>query len=122
MDNKIEFIEGENCILWLGEKDKLLLLANLLFEQNFILKSDEWLEKFDSNALKKIKSDPIDWQKNKYELQYLLRRLKGNALIEYPASFKKYFTVKGEPLKDLGGGMQEYNKLDKIDAILDQIR
>ena len=122
LDKKIEFIEGENCILWLGEKDKLLLLANLLFEQNFILKSDEWLEKFDSNALKKIKSDPIDWQKNKYELQYLLRRLKGNALIEYPASFEKYFTVNGQPLKDLGGGMHEYNKLDKIDAILDQIR
>ena len=41
LDNKIEFIEGENCILWLGEKDKLLLLANLLFEQKYILKSDE---------------------------------------------------------------------------------
>ena len=80
------------------------------------------MEQFDNNALTKVKSDPIDWQKNKYELQYLLRRLKGNSLIEYPASFKKYFTVKGQPLKDLGGGMQEYNKLDKIDAILDQIR
>ena len=80
------------------------------------------MEQFDNNALAKVKSDPIDWQKNKYELQYLLRRLQGNALIEYPASFEKYFTVKGQPLKDLGGGMQEYNKLDKIDAILDQIR
>ena len=122
LDNKIEYIEGENCILWLGEKDKLLLLANLLFEQNYILKSDEWLEHFDNNALEKIKSEPIDWQKNKYELQYLLRRLKGNSLIEYPASFEKYFTVKGQPLKDLGGGMHEYNNLNKIEAILDQIR
>jgi len=122
LNNKIKYIEGEECILWLGEKDKLLLLANLLFEQNYILNFDAWLEHFDNNALTKVKSDPIDWQKNKYELQYLLRRLKGNALIEYPASFEKYFTVKGQPLKDLGGGMHEYNKLDKIDAILDQIR
>ena len=122
LNNKIKYIEGEECILWLGEKDKLLLLANLLFEQNYILNFDAWLEHFDNNALTKVKSDPIDWQKNKYELQYLLRRLKGNALIEYPTSFEKYFTVKGQPLKDLGGGMHEYNKLDKIDAILDQIR
>ena len=122
LDNKIEFIEGENCILWLGEKDKLLLLANLLFEQKYILKSDEWLEHFDNNALEKIKSEPIDWQKNTYELQHLLRRLKAIDLINYPSSFEKHFTVKGQPLKDLGGGMHEYNKLDKIDAILDQIR
>ena len=122
LDNKIEFIEGENCILWLGEKDKLLLLANLLFEQNYILKSDEWLEHFDNNALEKIKSEPIDWQKNTYELQHLLRRLKAIDLINYPSSFEKHFTVNGQPLKDLGGGMHEYNKLDKIDAILDQIR
>lgn len=122
LDNKIEFIEGENCILWLGEKDKLLLLANLLFEQKYILKSDEWLEHFDNNALEKIKSEPIDWQKNTYELQHLLRRLKAIDLINYPSSFEKHFTVNGQPLKDLGGGMHEYNKLDKIDAILDQIR
>ena len=122
LDNKIEFIEGENCILWLGEKDKLLLLANLLFEQKYILKSDEWLEHFDNNALGKIKSEPIDWQKNTYELQHLLRRLKAIDLINYPSSFEKHFTVNGQPLKDLGGGMHEYNKLDKIDAILDQIR
>ena len=122
LDNKIEFIEGENCILWLGEKDKLLLLANLLFEQKYILKSDEWLEHFDNNALEKIKSEPIDWQKNTYELQHLLRRLKAIDLINYPSSFEKHFTVKGQPLKDLGGGMHGYNKLDKIDAILDQIR
>ena len=122
LDKKIEFIEGENCILWLGEKDKLLLLANLLFEQKYILKSDEWLEHFDNNALEKIKSEPIDWQKNTYELQHLLRRLKAIDLINYPSSFEKHFTVNGQPLKDLGGGMHEYNKLDKIDAILDQIR
>ena len=122
LDKKIEFIEGENCILWLGEKDKLLLLANLLFEQKYILKSDEWLEHFDNNALGKIKSEPIDWQKNTYELQHLLRRLKAIDLINYPSSFEKHFTVNGQPLKDLGGGMHEYNKLDKIDAILDQIR
>ena len=122
LDNKIEFLEGENCILWLGEKDKLLLLANLLFEQKYILKSDEWLEHFDNNALEKIKSEPIDWQKNTYELQHLLRRLKAIDLINYPSSFEKHFTVNGQPLKDLGGGMHEYNKLDKIDAILDQIR
>ena len=122
LDKKIEFIEGENCILWLGEKDKLLLLANLLFEQKYILKSDEWLEHFDNNALEKIKSEPIDWQKNTYELQHLLRRLKAINLINYPSSFEKHFTVNGQPLKDLGGGMHEYNKLDKIDAILDQIR
>tara|TARA_B000000557_G_scaffold115728_1_gene93747 strand:+ start:451 stop:1173 length:723 start_codon:yes stop_codon:yes gene_type:complete len=122
LDNKIEFIEGENCILWLGEKDKLLLLANLLFEQKYILKSDEWLEHFDNNALEKIKTEPIDWQKNTYELQHLLRRLKAIDLINYPSSFEKHFTVNGQPLKDLGGGMHEYNKLDKIDAILDQIR
>ena len=122
LDKKIEFIEGENCILWLGEKDKLLLLANLLFEQNYIIKSDEWLEHFDNNALEKIKSEPIDWQKNTYELQHLLRRLKAIDLINYPSSFEKHFTVNGQPLKDLGGGMHEYNKLDKIDAILDQIR
>ena len=122
LDKKIEFIEGENCILWLGEKDKLLLLANLLFEQKYILKSDEWLEHFDNNALEKIKSEPIDWQKNTYELQHLLRRLKAIDLINYPPSFEKHFTVNGQPLKDLGGGMHEYNKLDKIDAILDQIR
>ncbi len=122
LDNKIEFIEGENCILWLGEKDKLLLLANLLFEQKYILKTDEWLEHFDNNALGKIKSEPIDWQKNTYELQHLLRRLKAIDLINYPSSFEKHFTVNGQPLKDLGGGMHEYNKLDKIDAILDQIR
>ena len=122
LDNKIEFIEGENCILWLGEKDKLLLLANLLFEQKYILKSDEWLEHFDNNALEKIKSEPIDWQKNTYELQHLLRRLKAIDLINYPSSFEKHFTVNGQPLKDLGGGVHEYNKLDKIDAILDQIR
>ena len=122
LDNIIEFIEGENCILWLGEKDKLLLLANLLFEQKYILKSDEWLEHFDKNALTKVKSAPIDWQKNTYELQHLLRRLKAIDLINYPSSFEKHFTVNGQPLKDLGGGMHEYNKLDKIDAILDQIR
>ena len=122
LDNKIEFIEGENCILWLGEKDKLLLLANLLFEQKYILKSDEWLEHFDNNALEKIKSEPIDWQKNTYELQHLLRRLKAIDLIYYPSSFEKHFTIKGDPLKDLGGGMHEYNKLNKIEAILDQIR
>ena len=122
LDNKIEFIEGENCILWLGEKDKLLLLAYLLFEQKYILKSDEWLEHFDNNALEKIKSEPIDWQKNTYELQHLLRRLKAIDLINYPSSFEKHFTVNGQPLKDLGGGMHEYNKLDKINAILDQIR
>ena len=122
LDKKIEFIEDENCILWLGEKDKLLLLANLLFEQKYILKSDEWLEHFDNNALEKIKSEPIDWQKNTYELQHLLRRLKAIDLINSPSSFEKHFTVNGQPLKDLGGGMHEYNKLDKIDAILDQIR
>ena len=122
LDNKIEYIEGENCILWLGEKDKLLLLANLLFEQNYILKSDEWLEHFDNNALEKIKSEPIDWQKNTYELQHLLRRLKGIDLINYPSSFEKHFTIKGDPLKNLGGGMHEYNNLNKIEAILDQIR
>ena len=88
LDNKIEFIEGENCILWLGEKDKLLLLANLLFEQKYILKSDEWLEHFDNNALEKIKSEPIDWQKNTYELQHLLRRLKAIDLINFPHRLK----------------------------------
>ena len=107
LDKKIEFIEGENCILWLGEKDKLLLLANLLFEQKYILKSDEWLEHFDNNALEKIKSEPIDWQKNTYELQHLLRRLKAIDLINYPSSFEKHFTVNGQPLKDSGGGMHE---------------
>ena len=122
LNNKIENIDGEECILWLGERDKLLLLANLLFEQNYILKSDEWLEHFDNNALEKIKSEPIDWQKNTYELQHLLRRLKGSDLILYPSSFEKHFTIKGDPLKDLGGGMHEYNKLNKIEAILDQIR
>ena len=80
------------------------------------------MEHFDNNALAKVKSESIDWQKNKYKLQHHLRGLKAIALIEYPASFEKYFTVKGQPLKDLGGGMHEYNKLDKIDAILDQIR
>ena len=102
LDNKIEFIEGENCILWLGEKDKLLLRANLLFEQKYILKSDEWLEHFDNNALGKIKSEPIDWQKNTYELQHLLRRLKAIDLINYPSSFEKHFTVNGQSPKGFG--------------------
>ena len=80
------------------------------------------MEHFDNNALEKIKSKPIDWQKNTYELQHLLRRLKAIDLINYPSSFEKHFTIKVDPLKDLGGGMHEYNKLDKIDAIFEQIR
>ena len=121
LDNKIEFIEGGNCILWLGEKDKLLLLANLLFEQKYILKSDEWLEHFDNNALTKVKSDPIDWQKNTYELQYLIRDLKAKALITYPVSYERHFTVKGKPLKNLGGGIHDPTKLEKIKAIIIKI-
>ena len=114
-------IDGYQCILWLGEKSKIKLLAELLVDHNYILNSEKWLKHFDNNALAKVNSDPIDWQKNTYELQYLIRDLKAKALITYPVSYEKHFTVKGKPLKNLGGGIHDPTKLEKIKAIIIKI-
>ena len=114
-------IDGYQCILWLGEKSKIKLLAELLVDHNYILNSEKWLKHFDNNALAKANSDPIDWQKNTYELQYLIRDLKAKALITYPVSYEKHFTVKGKPLKNLGGGIHDPTKLEKIKAIIIKI-
>ena len=114
-------IDGYQCILWLGEKSKIKLLAELLVDHNYILNSEKWLKHFDNNALAKANSDPIDWQKNTYELQYLIRDLKAKALITYPVSYERHFTIKGKPLKNLGGGIHDPTKLDKIKAMIIKI-
>ena len=67
------------------------------------------------------KNQKIDWQKNTMSCN-IFSILKANALISIPKYHFEKISQKRQPLKDLGGGMQEYNKLDKIDAILDQIR
>ena len=104
-----------------SEKSKIKLLAELLVDHNYIHNSEKWLKHFDNNALAKANSDPIDWQKNTYELQYLIRDLKAKALITYPVSYEKHFTVKGKPLKNLGGGIHDPTKLEKIKAIIIKI-
>jgi hypothetical protein len=100
------------------------LLAKLLKENNYIEKESEWLKHFSTNALDKVQSGLVVWLKNKYELQYLLRRLQTLYYIKYPdpTNYPRHFLVNGKPLKDLGGGKHDYDKLDTIEAIIDEIK
>jgi len=110
-------------IHWTGNEDIMRLLAKLLKGKNYIEKESEWLMHFSTNALDKVQSGPVDWLKNKYELQYLLRRLQTFDYIKYPdlTNYPRHFLVDGKPLKDLGGGKHDYDKLDTIEAIIVEI-
>jgi hypothetical protein len=111
-------------IHWTGNEDTMRLLAKLLKENNYIEKESEWLKHFSTNALDKVQSGLVVWLKNKYELQYLLRRLQTLYYIKYPdpTNYPRHFLVNGKPLKDLGGGKHDYDKLDTIEAIIDEIK
>ena len=111
-------------IHWTGNEDTMRLLAKLLKENNYIEKESEWLKHFSTNALDKVQSGLVVWLKNKYELQYLLRRLQTFDYIKYPdlTNYPRHFLVNGKPLKDLGGGKHDYDKLDTIEAIIDEIK
>ena len=111
-------------IHWTGNEDTMRLLAKLLKENNYIEKESEWLMHFSTNALDKVQSGLVGWLKNKYELQYLLRRLQAFDYIKYPdpTNYPRHFLVNGKPLKDLGGGKHDYDKLDTIEAIIDEIK
>ena len=111
-------------IHWTGNEDTMKLLAKLLKGNNYIEKESEWLKHFSTNALDKVQSGLVVWLKNKYELQYLLRRLQTLYYIKYPdpTNYPRHFLVNGKPLKDLGGGKHDYDKLDTIEAIIDEIK
>ena len=115
---------GISRIHWTGNEDIMRLLAKLLKENNYIEKESEWLMHFSTNALDKVQSGLVGWLKNKYELQYLLRRLQAFDYIKYPdpTNYPRHFLVNGKPLKDLGGGKHDYDKLDTIEAIIDKIK
>ena len=110
-------------IHWTGNEDTMRLLAKLLKENNYIEKESEWLMHYSTNTLDKVQSGLVVWLKNKYELQYLLRRLQTLYYIKYPdpTNYLRHFLVNGKPLKDLGGGKHDYDKLDTIEAIIDEI-
>ena len=115
---------GISRIHWTGNEDTMRLLAKLLKENNYIEKESEWLMHFSTNTLDKVQSGLVGWLKNKYELQYLLRRLQAFDYIKYPdpTNYPRHFLVNGKPLKDLGGGKHDYDKLDTIEAIIDEIK
>ena len=115
---------GISRIHWTVNEDTMRLLAKLLKENNYIEKESEWLMHFSTNALDKVQSGLVVWLKNKYELQYLLRRLQTFDYIKYPdlTNYPRHFLVDGKPLKDLGGGKHDYDKLDTIEAIIVEIK
>ena len=114
---------GISRIHWTGNEDTMRLLAKLLKENNYIEKESEWLMHYSTNTLDKVQSGLVVWLKNKYELQYLLRRLQVLDYIKYPdlTNYPRHFLVDGKPLKDLGGGNHDYDKLDTIEAIIVEI-
>ena len=97
------------------------LLATLLEKNECIEKANEWLEHFSTDTQEKVESGPIQWLQNKYQLAHLLRRLTGLGFIHFPTALQSHFLVNGKPLKDLGGGKHDYDKLDTIEAIIDEI-
>ena len=82
-------------IHWTGNEDTMRLLAKLLKENNYIEKESVWLKHFSTNALDKVQSGLVVWLKNKYELQYLLRRLQTFDYIKYPdpTNYPRHFLV-----------------------------
>jgi len=112
---------GVSCILWIKDEEKMKLLATLLEKNECIEKANEWLEHFSTDTQEKVESAPIQWLKNKYELQDLLRRLNATGHIQYPTKYQSHFLVKGKPLDGLGGGNHDYHKRETIDKIIKEI-
>ena len=112
---------GTFCILWMKDEEKMKLLATQLEKNDFIEKANEWLEHFSTDTQEKVESAPIQWLKNKYELQDLLRKLNATGHIQYPTKYQSHFLVKGKPLDGLGGGNHDYHKRETIDKIIKEI-
>ena len=94
------------------------LLASLLEEHKFIENANKWLSHFSTDTQEKVESASIQWLKNKYELQDLLRKLNATGHIQYPTKYQSHFLVKGKPLDGLGGGKHDYYKLKIIEDII----
>ena len=94
------------------------LLANILQKYEYIEFFSDWLEHFKTDPLAKTEAEAINWKRNTYELQHIIRRLKGLDFIEIRSDYKLHFSVKGKVLKDLGGGIHNNYKLDRIEEIL----
>ena len=121
LHSKVCVSKGVRCILWKHDPEKLELLSDLLAEQEYIKNTYIWLDHFRTGPLSKTEADPVNWKGNTYEIQHLLRKLKGLDYLELLPNLESHFIVRGKRLNNLGGGQLAYNKLDRIKAILEQM-
>ena len=107
--------DSVRCILWTDEQNKLELLAKLLAKQGYIDNPSVWLNHFSTEPLKQTEEPPIHWNKNKYELHYLLRNLQNYVIrASHPIHFKG---LKPPPWS----GNKPTHKLETIKAITKQV-
>ncbi|SVC65339.1 uncharacterized protein METZ01_LOCUS318193, partial [marine metagenome] len=78
--------KGKLCILWKGEPENLVKLADLLAEYDYIDSPSVWLDHFSTDPLKRTDAPPIKWGKYKYQLKHLLRHLQNFEIRESHSS------------------------------------